>query len=118
MTSLALPLTTTYDSGSFSDPGSISGYDSSSTMSKLPHTRAQLSAIARQHKPLDSYDSDADGDDFNRVSSSLVNRVAALLDDEQEDELKVLLKSTYGMDDETVSSIFLYLTVLVLTADG
>ncbi|KAF5383536.1 hypothetical protein D9615_003698 [Tricholomella constricta] len=98
MASLTLPLTTTYDSGSLSD----SAADSSSLMPKFPHTRAQLSAIARQHKPLDNYDSDADGDDFNRVSSSFVNRIAALLADEQEDELKTLLKNTYGMDDETL----------------
>ncbi|KAG5653332.1 hypothetical protein H0H81_001072 [Sphagnurus paluster] len=97
MGTLSLPSTATFDSGFMSD----SGADSSS-MPKFPHTRAQLSAIARQHKPLDNYDSDADGDDFNRVSSSFVNRVAALLADEQEDELKTVLKSTYGMDDEMV----------------
>ncbi|KAF8074760.1 hypothetical protein FPV67DRAFT_1407991 [Lyophyllum atratum] len=98
MASLTLPFTPPYDSGAFSD----SAADPSSLMPKFPHTRAQLSAIARQHKPLDNYDSDADSDEFNRVPSSLVNRVAALLADEQEDELKALLKGTYGMDDETL----------------
>jgi hypothetical protein len=102
MAQLSLPLTTTYDSGNLSDTGSLSGYDSASSMPKFPHTRAQLSAIARQHKPLDNYDSDADGEDFSRVSSSLVNKVVALLVDEQEDELKALLKEVYGMDGETV----------------
>lgn len=41
---------------------------------KFPHTRAQLSAIARQHKPTDNYDSDAENDDYNRVSSSQIGR--------------------------------------------
>ncbi|RDB15838.1 Zinc finger CCCH domain-containing protein 6 [Hypsizygus marmoreus] len=101
--SLTLPLSTSYDSGSLSDPGSASGsYISSASMPKFPHTRAQLSAIARQHKPLDHYDSDFDGDEFNRVSSSFVNKVVALLVDENEDELKTLLKSTYDMDDDTL----------------
>lgn len=98
MTQLSLPLPVTYDAGNLLD----TGYDSLSPMPKFPHTRAQLSAIARQHKPLDNYDSDADGEDFSRISSSLVNKVVLLLVDEQEDELKALLKATYGMDDETV----------------
>ncbi|KAG6890301.1 hypothetical protein C0995_009507 [Termitomyces sp. Mi166 len=95
MTSLTLPLATTaYDSGAMSD-------SSADCIPKFPHTRAQLSAIARQHKPLETYDGP---DEFNRVSSSFVNRVVALLVDEQEEELKALLKSTYGVDDETVSA--------------
>ncbi|GLB43441.1 putative DUF1771 [Lyophyllum shimeji] len=97
MASLTLPLTTTHDSGSLSDSAA-----DSSPMPKFPHTRALLSVIARQHKPLENYDSDADADEFNRVSPALVNRVAALLADEQEDELKTLLRTTYGMDDETL----------------
>lgn len=92
-----LPSQTAHDPGSLSD----SGLD---PVPRFPHTRAQLSAIARQNKPLDNYDSDAEGEEYNRVSSSLVSRVVALLVDEHEDELKVLLKSTYGMDEETVCS--------------
>ncbi|KAG5645726.1 hypothetical protein DXG03_005422 [Asterophora parasitica] len=100
MAALSPPLTTSYEFGSFTQD---SVTDPPSSMPKFPHTRAQLSAIARQHRPLDSnYDSDADGDDFSRVSSPFVNRIAALLADEQEDELKALLKNTYGMDDETL----------------
>ncbi|KAG6907121.1 hypothetical protein DXG01_010453 [Tephrocybe rancida] len=95
MASLTLPLNSSYDSGSMSDSASES-------MPKFPHTRAQLSAIARQHKPLETYDNSTDPEEFNRVSSSFVNRVVALLVDEQEEELKGLLKHTYGMDDETV----------------
>ena len=100
MTSLTLPLaTTTYEPGSMAD-------SSTDSMSKFPHTRAQLSAIARQYKPLEMYDvnsSDEAGDEFNRVSSSLVNRVVALLVDEQEEDLKTLLKRTYGLDEAAVS---------------
>ncbi|TFK39365.1 hypothetical protein BDQ12DRAFT_681662 [Crucibulum laeve] len=93
MAHLALP--SSYDSGHLSE-GDLS------PAPKFPHTKAQLSAIARQHKPTDNYDSDAENDDYNRVSSSLLNRVVALLDDENEDELKVLLKDTYSIDDVTV----------------
>lgn len=92
---LTIPLTSSYDS----DPASPLQYDS---IPKFPHTRAQLSLIARQHKPLDSVDSDVDGEEFSRVSPTLVSRVVALLVEEKEDELKVFLKKTYGMDDDTV----------------
>ncbi|KAG6812823.1 hypothetical protein H0H92_016092 [Tricholoma furcatifolium] len=95
MASLTLPLLTTYDSISLSD-------SSIDPMPKFPHTRAQLSAIARQHKPLETYDNTADPEEFNRVSSSFVNRVVAMLVEEEEEGLKDLLKSTYGMDEETV----------------
>jgi hypothetical protein len=71
-------------------------------MGKFPHTRAQLSAIARQYKPLENYDSDAEGEEFNRVPQSIVNEVVSLLADEREDELKALLKMNYAMDDESV----------------
>jgi hypothetical protein len=98
---LSIPLTSSYDSLS-SDPASPSVYDSSPSIPKFPHTRAQLSLIARQHKPLDSVEGDVDGDDFSRVSPMLVSRVVALLVEEQEDELKAFLKKTYDMDNDTV----------------
>ena len=71
---------------------------------RFPHTRAQLTAIARQYRPLDNYDDDNE-DDSGRVTSSLVARVASLLDAEREEDLKNLLKETFGpnMDDEEVS---------------
>lgn len=73
---------------------------------KFPHTRAQLSAFARQYKPLENPESDVEGgEDFNRVTSSFVYRVISMLSDEQEDELKGLLKDIYGMDDEAVSAL-------------
>jgi len=89
-------------SATYDSPGFSSVYDASHPVPKFPHTRAQLSAIARQCKPLDNCDSDAEGDDLSRVKTSLVNQVVALLDGEQEDELKALLKGTYNTDDETV----------------
>src|SRR6266403_1398375 len=68
----------------------------------FPHTRAQLSAIARLYKPADCGDSDTDPDD-SRVSASLVAKVAILLDHEHEDELKALLRASFsGIDDDMV----------------
>lgn len=67
---------------------------------KFPHTRAQLQAISRQHR--DSYDSDAEVEDQARVDSSLVTKVVALLDEEDEERLKSLLTGTYTIDNETV----------------
>lgn len=92
---LSIPPASSYDTDH-------SNYDSSPSIPKFPHTRAQLSLISRQHKPLDSVDSDVDGDDFSRVSPTLVSRVVGFLVEEQEDELKAFLQKTYGMDDDTV----------------
>lgn len=89
-------------SSDISDSGSLSGHDSAA-QPKFPHTRAQLSAIARQYRSVDAYDHDADGDDL-RVNAVLVGRVAVLLDNEREDDLKTLLKETFGhIDEEEVS---------------
>lgn len=80
------------------------GLGSAGQVQRFPHTRAQLSAIIRQHRsPLEGYDAD-DADDPNRVSTALVNRVASLLADEQEDTLKDLLKSECGVDDDMVGA--------------
>ncbi|KAH8093727.1 hypothetical protein BXZ70DRAFT_377025 [Cristinia sonorae] len=73
---------------------------------RFPHTRAQLSAIARQYRPTETnYDDDYDADDSALVTSALVTRVASLLDNEHEDELKSLLRSTFssGIDDDELS---------------
>lgn len=75
---------------------------SSGGVGKFPHTRAQLSAFARQYKPAEAYESDAEQDEYGRVPQSLVNEVVSLLVEEREDELKVLLKRTYLMDEESV----------------
>jgi hypothetical protein len=82
---------------------SHSGSPSEPPTTKFPHTRAQLSAIARQHKLLDTYDNDNDGDDPPRVDPSYLTKVVGLLDEEHEDELKSLLKETYNVTDAMVS---------------
>jgi crotonobetainyl-CoA:carnitine CoA-transferase CaiB-like acyl-CoA transferase len=84
-----------------SDPGII-GEHLETQQSKFPHTRALLSTITRLYKSTDNGDSDAETDDFARVPAAMVNKVADMLSSEQEDELKVFLKSSYGIDDETV----------------
>jgi len=68
------------------------------TLNKFPHTRAQLAALARQYKPLDS-----DSGSLDHVEQRLVNQVVSLLADEREDDLKELLQQVYGLDDESVS---------------
>ncbi|KAI6100659.1 hypothetical protein EDD16DRAFT_1654684 [Pisolithus croceorrhizus] len=67
---------------------------------KFPHTRAQLSAIYRQHKGglLDDYETN-DGDESSRISTSVVTKVVTLLGDEQEDKLKEFLQTNFGVDD-------------------
>jgi hypothetical protein len=97
---LSLPTPSNHNFTNGSDLGSA-GIDVPS-QHKFPHTRALLSSIARQHKPFDTYDGDPDGDDLGRVSPFLVSKVVGLLDEEQEDELKKLLKETYAMDDDTL----------------
>ena len=79
------------------------GPELSAPATKFPHTRAQLAAIARQHKPADNFDNDVEAEDLGRLDSSYVTKVVGLLDEEREDELKSLLKGTYNLDDETVS---------------
>lgn len=92
------------ESGNISDSGSVHESLPSPASTRFPHTRAQLSAIARLYKPADGGDNDADADDA-RVSSSLVAKVASLLDHEHEDELKALLKANFtGFDDDMVRS--------------
>lgn len=98
MATLGLPHRSSYDHPPPADPKP----DPNSL--KFAHTRAQLSAIARQVKPGDPYEGEPDADDLNRVPSTIVNKVVSLLVDEKEDELKALLKETYELDDETVST--------------
>ena len=96
------------------EPSNITGSPSpheslpSPASAHFPHTRAQLSAIARLYKPADSGDNEADPDD-SRVSANLVAKVATLLDHEHEDELKALLRTTFaGIDDNMVRSLANY----------
>lgn len=91
-------------SRNLSETGSLSGHDFSAPP-KFPHTRAQLASLARQYKVPDVFEGDPDGDD-PRVDSALVGRVVMLLGNEREDELKSLLKDTFGpIDEEDVSEI-------------
>ena len=101
---------------------------------KFPHTRAQLSNIAREYHfrklvpgagtSLGSASSGTESDvddggkweDEARVSSSLVRQVAALLDEEKEDELKELLKTTFEMDNDAVSKNVILSLILCLIA--
>lgn len=72
---------------------------------KFPHTRAMLAAIAREYKvpePVSTTESDTDGeniDDRAGVDSATVRKVAALLQEENEDELKQVLKDRFGAPD-------------------
>ena len=86
------------------NPMSTTTYSSPST-GKFPHTRAQLSAIARQFKPQDIYDTEPEPG-YDRVSQSFLNQVVSLLVDENEDELKIILKTTFAMDDDNVSACY------------
>ena len=75
------------------------------TMARFPHTRAQLLHLAKQLKPLPSDVYDLDADDDPRVTSEFVDQVVTLLRAEQEDELKDLLKQSYGIDDDMVRTL-------------
>lgn len=107
--------------GNLSDTGS-NGYLSAADVNssrrargtpKFPHLRARLAVIAREHKQLSANrdssgaesDVDADGDGLvgGPVSAMLVKNVAELLDQEKEEDLKILLKSNFDMDDDAVS---------------
>lgn len=71
---------------------------------RFPHTRAQLAALARQHRAVDSADtSDIGEEDASRISQALLSKVVGLLVDEEEDELKNALKEAFpDMNDESV----------------
>lgn len=112
---LSLP---SFDSGDLSDAGSVAS-EFSGLATKFPHTRAQLAAIGRQHRPsVDNYENDVEPEDHGRVDSSYVTKVVGLLDEEREDELKSLLKDTYSVDDETVSCSILTQVVQLLECAG
>ena len=100
MSLLSLPS----DPGYLSDSGELNGVEDL-TQPRYPHTRAQLSSLARQYKPLDNVDSDLEIDDIPRVSSSFVKRVVAMLIDEREDDLQTLLRESFGMDHQTVRAL-------------
>ncbi|KAI0080186.1 hypothetical protein K474DRAFT_1658186 [Panus rudis PR-1116 ss-1] len=83
----------------------VQGSRERSIPTRFPHTRAQLAAISRQYRPLESYDDDPDFDESSHITTALVNKVASLLADEREDELKSLIKENFGpsIDDDELS---------------
>ncbi|KAI0343140.1 hypothetical protein BDW22DRAFT_1428572 [Trametopsis cervina] len=87
-----------------SDSPALSTPQEFSVPPRFPHTRAQLTAIARQYRPLDNYEDDNEGGSTG-ISSALVARVASLLDAEREEDLKNLLKDSFGpsIDEEELS---------------
>jgi len=90
--------------GNFNDPGPAitSTTDYSQHPQRFPHIRAQLAAIARQHK--ESSEIELDDETGARIPSEFVHRVVKSLDNEHEDQLKALLTETHpSMDKESVS---------------
>ena len=91
--------------GNFSDPSPTitSTTDYPQPPQRFPHIRAQLAAIARQHK--ESGEIELDDETGARIPSEFVHRVVESLDSESEDQLKALLTETYSsMDSESVST--------------
>ena len=91
--------------GNFNDqtPPIMSTTDYSQPPQRFPHIRAQLAAIARQHK--ESGEIELDDETGARIPSEFVHKVVESLDNEREDQLKTLLTGTYpSMDSESVST--------------
>jgi len=91
--------------GNFSDPSPTitSTTDYPQPPQRFPHIRAQLAAIARQHK--ESGEVELEDETGARIPSELVHKVVESLDNEREDQLKALLTETYpSMDSESVST--------------
>lgn len=91
--------------GNFNDqtPPIMSTIDYSQPPQRFPHIRAQLAAIARQHK--ESSEIELDDETGARIPSEFVHKVVESLDNEREDQLKTLLTGTYpSMDSESVST--------------
>ncbi|KAJ8591815.1 hypothetical protein M405DRAFT_92450 [Rhizopogon salebrosus TDB-379] len=94
---LTLPPAVIFESDDASESGSVLA----NHVQRFPHTRAQLLVIIRQQKGgSDFFDGDGDGDESSRISTSMVTKVAGLLANEQEDEVKTLLKTAYGVEDD------------------
>jgi hypothetical protein len=81
----------------------MSTTDYSQPPQRFPHIRAQLAAIARQHK--ESSEIELDDETGARIPSEFVHKVVESLDNEREDQLKTLLTETHpSMDGESVSA--------------
>lgn len=83
---------------------------------KFPHTRAFLAALAREYgfsnktstasTPSETSDSDPENDSREVDSAGtddLAAQVIQLLDDDNEDDVKDLLKRSFDIPDESVS---------------
>ncbi|GJJ11201.1 hypothetical protein Clacol_005433 [Clathrus columnatus] len=70
------------------------------SLTKYPHTRAVLNAIAASTKPheKDSLNVDQELED-SRITPALVSRVVTLLQEEKEDELKMYVKEAFQISD-------------------
>lgn len=91
--------------GNFNDPSPTIALtaDYSQPPQRFPHIRAQLAAIARQHK--ESSEIELDDETGIRIPSDFLHKVVESLDNEREDELKALLTETHPtMDSESVSA--------------
>lgn len=91
--------------GNFNDPNptTTSTADYTQPPQRFPHIRAQLAAIARQHK--ESGEIELDDDTGARIPAEFVHKILECLDNEHEDQLKALLTETYpSMDSESVSA--------------
>lgn len=90
--------------GNFNDPSPTTTLttDYPQPPQRFPHIRAQLAAIARQHK--ESSEIELDDETGGRIPSEFLHKVVGSLDNESEDELKALLTETYPtIDSESVS---------------
>ena len=90
--------------GNFNDPSPAvtSTIDFPQPPQRFPHIRAQLAAIARQHK--ESSEIELDDETGARIPSEFVHKVVGSLDNEREDELKALLTEAHpAIDNESVS---------------
>lgn len=110
-------ITVPFDHNIRSDSPALSTPHELSAPPRFPHTRAQLTAIARQYRPLDNYEDDYEGGSAS-ISSALVARVATLLDAEREEDLKNLIRDSFGpsIDDEEVCTYCYIANNLLTTA--
>jgi hypothetical protein len=91
--------------GNFSDPSptAVSTTNYPQPPQRFPHIRAQLAAIARQHK--ENGEIELDDETGARIPSEFLHKVVESLENEREDELKAILtKAHLTMDSESVSA--------------
>lgn len=66
---------------------------------KYPHTRSALVGIIREYRP------DGDAGEYGDEADGLLQQVVGLLRDENEDELKSLMKNNLDIGDDAVSGL-------------